>query len=216
MFDFKTAEFLEATRRMVECLDPIVALEETLIDLFTLKDPQKSTFFLVTTSLAILYLEAAIALSLLAIMLTIQYNAYYRRVYQPHSETYIRNAQMLLFIMNTVTDATDSIQVFVRDVIFWGKPDQSVLMMNISLFGSITVYISLHLLPLRALTVAALWIATLRNSEFFNSLGVAILKRLQKVDYARLQAQLITTTLAWKTYLYESAKSTTDTCIVIY
>ena len=39
MFDFKTAEFLEATRRMVECLDPIVALEETLIDLFTLKDP---------------------------------------------------------------------------------------------------------------------------------------------------------------------------------
>ena len=66
---------------MIECLDPVVDVYETILDLYHLKDPFKSTLFFLITSLAILHFEAASALSLLGILLFIQYNAYYRRIY---------------------------------------------------------------------------------------------------------------------------------------
>lgn len=55
-------------------------------------------------------------------------------------------------------------------------------MMNIALFGSVIVYLSLVLLPLRWIAVSALLLFALRNSEFFNTLGLSILKRLKKAD----------------------------------
>ena len=62
-------------------------------------------------------------------------------------------------------------------------------MMNVALFGSIVLYLSLMLLPLRWITVIVSGFALLKNSEFFNSLGLSILKRLQKIDAKRkLQA----------------------------
>ena len=56
---------------MIECLTPVVDVYENLLDLFHLKDPFKSTFFLIVCSLAILHFEAAIALCLLGILLLI-------------------------------------------------------------------------------------------------------------------------------------------------
>ena len=58
-------------------------------------------------------------------------------------------------------------------------------MMNVALFGSIILYLSLMFLPLRWITVIVSGLALLKNSEFFNSLGLSILKRLQKVDAKR-------------------------------
>ena len=51
-------------------------------------------------------------------------------------------------------------------------------MMNVSLFGCIFVYLSLKLLPLRWILVFALWLGALRNSEFFTTLGMSVIKRL--------------------------------------
>ena len=87
-----SVEFLSVFRKMVECLDPAVDLYEAILDLFHLKDPLKSTLFLIVASLSILYYEAAMGFALLGIFLYIQYNAYYRRVLEPHSITYVRNA----------------------------------------------------------------------------------------------------------------------------
>ena len=74
-------ELAAATKKMIECLDPAVDLYEALLEIKQLKDPYKSTLFLVVVSVAIIHYEAALALSLLSILLFIQYNAYYRRVY---------------------------------------------------------------------------------------------------------------------------------------
>ena len=84
---------------------------------------------------------------------------------------YVCNAQFLLQVMKIMNEATEVAETFTRDVLFWGKPTQSVLAMNVALFGSITVYISLQLLPMRLIAVVVLWLNILRNSEFFSTLG---------------------------------------------
>ena len=56
---------------MVECLDPAVDLYEAILDLIHLKDPYKSTLFLVGISFAIIHIEATVALSMIAIFLFI-------------------------------------------------------------------------------------------------------------------------------------------------
>ena len=58
-------------------------------------------------------------------------------------------------------------------------------MMNVALFGSIILYLSLMFLPLRWITVIVSGLALLKNSEFFNSLGLSILKRVKKIDAKR-------------------------------
>ena len=175
MFEFQSVEFLDATRKMIECLSPVLDIYINLLDLVHLKDPFRSSLFFIVISLAILHLEAVLSLALLGILLAIQYNAYYRREYQPYDVKYVRNAQFLLQIMNLITESIAIADGFVRDVIYWGNPAQSVLMMNIALFGSIILYLSLIFLPLRQLTIIALGCAVLRNSEFFNTLGLSVL-----------------------------------------
>ena len=64
-------------------------------------------------------------------------------------------------------------------------------MMNIGLFGGLSVYIILKLLPLRAIAVLCLWISALRNSEFFSTLGLSTMKRLRKIDYFRMELYLL-------------------------
>ena len=71
IFDFQTKAFLEATKRMIECLSPVLDLYVTIVDLIQLKDPYKSTLFFMTVSLAILNIEAALSLALLSIVLAI-------------------------------------------------------------------------------------------------------------------------------------------------
>ena len=56
---------------MVHCLDPAVEFYEAILDLLALKDPYKSALFLITTTLALLYYEAAISISLLGILIMI-------------------------------------------------------------------------------------------------------------------------------------------------
>lgn len=167
---------------MIECLSPVLDLYISTLDLIHLKDPYKSTLFFVTLSLLILHLEAVLSLALLAILLAIQYNAYYRREYQPYDVKYVRNAQFLLQLMNLIIESISITEGFVRDVIYWGNPAQSILMMNVALFGSIGLYLSLILLPLRQLTVVGLILAALRNSEFFNTLGCTLVDRARKID----------------------------------
>ena len=70
-----------------------------------------------------------------------------------------------------MNEGTEAVETFTRDVLFWGKPTKSVLVMNLALFGSITVYFALSFLPIRLILVVVLWLAILRNSEFFSSLG---------------------------------------------
>lgn len=107
---------------MIECLSPVIELYVTIIDLVQLKDPYKSTLFFMIVSLAILNLEAALSLALLAIVLAIQYNAYYRREYEPYNIDYVKNAQFLLQIMNLITESLALAESFVRDVLYWGNP----------------------------------------------------------------------------------------------
>lgn len=59
--------------------------------------------------------------------------------------------------------------------------------MNVALFGCLALYIVLKFFPLRALTVIALWMLNLKNSEFFCTLGVSIAKRLKKVNFALIE-----------------------------
>ena len=112
-------------------------------------------------------------------------------MYEPHSITYVRNSQFLLVLMNLVTESAEIAESFVKNVLFWGKPAQSVLMMSIGLFGGLGMYICLKLLPLRAITVLFIWICALRNSEFFNTLGLSTMKRLRKIDYYRIEISLL-------------------------
>ena len=107
IFDLQSVEIAAATKKLIECLDPICDLYEALLDLIRLKDPAKSTVFLLVSSLVILYLELTISVAMLGILVFIQYNAYYRRVYQPATITYVRSAQFLLLIMSAITHAFD-------------------------------------------------------------------------------------------------------------
>ena len=188
IFDLQSMELAAAMKRMVESLDLFVDLYEAVLDLFYLKDPYKSTFFLVATSLAILHLELAVAIGLLCILLFIQYNAYYRRIYEPPRITIVRNAQFVLVLIAIITDAADFIELFSRNVLYWGKPNQSVLMMNVAFFGCFIAYFSLSYLPLRPIIVIALWISALRNSEFFTTLGLSALHRVKRIDYNQFMA----------------------------
>ena len=94
--------------------------------------------------------------------------------------------------MNLVTDVVTVTENFKRDVLFWGKPPQAVLMMNIAFFGCITAYLSLIFLPLRWLCVLGLWIGTMSNSEFVMTLAKSFFKRLQKVDTNELRENTLT------------------------
>ena len=85
-----------ATKKVIERLGPAVDFYEAILDLINLRDPSKSTIFLICVSWSILHIEAAIACSLLSLLVVIQYNAYYRNVYEPPAITYVRNAQFLL------------------------------------------------------------------------------------------------------------------------
>lgn len=116
-------EFLDATRRMIECLSPVLDIYMTTLELVHLEDPCKSTLCFLVFSLAILYLEMVLSLALLAILIAIQYNAYYRREYQPYDVNFVRNAQFLLQIMNLIVESIAIADGFVRDVIYWGNPD---------------------------------------------------------------------------------------------
>ena len=181
-----------------------------------MKDPYKSTLFLLVTSLGILHIEAAIALSLIGIMLFIQYNAYYRRVYEPYSITYVRNAQFLLVLMSLITESAELAETFARNVLFWGKPAQSVLMMNFSLFSCVFVYLSLKFLPLRWILVASLWLAALKNSEFFNTFGVAIIRRAQRVDWNAVKAKTFAVTEKFTIYFLDEARKVCNELIELY
>ena len=88
--------------------------------------------------------------------------------------------------MNLVTDSAELLELFTKDVLFWGKPARSILMMNISIFGCLFVYLALKFLPLGLITVIIIWVSTLRNSEFFCNLAVAVNKRLKRVDFNKL------------------------------
>ena len=83
IFDLQSMELLTALKKMINCLDPTVDLYEDALDLIHLKDGYKSALFLIVASISMLHYEAAMSLSLIGILLAIQYNAYYRRVYQP-------------------------------------------------------------------------------------------------------------------------------------
>ena len=114
--------------------------------------------------------------------------------------------------MNLCTESSEIVETFVKNVLFWGKPAQSVLMMNVALFGCLAVYISLYLLPLRTLAVFGLWISALRNSEFFNMLGISALKRLRKIDYVTIEHSLVER----KNKVLELSKDMADLAIAIY
>jgi len=189
IFDLHSMELASATKKLIECLDPVVDVYEGLLNLFHLRDPYKSTLFLITLSLAILHFEAAVALGLVGIVFFIQYNAYYRRVYEPHSITIVRNAQFMIVLISLITDSVSMVETFERNVLYWGKPDQTLLTMNIFLFGSVIVYLSLVLLPLRWTLVAILWLGFLKNSEFFNTLGLSTVRRLQRIDWHAVKAK---------------------------
>ena len=66
---------------MIECLSPVLDIYMSTLELVHLEDPCKSTLCFLVFSLAILYLEMVLSLVLLAILVAIQYNAYYRREY---------------------------------------------------------------------------------------------------------------------------------------
>ena len=210
---------MAATKKMVECLDPAVDLYEAILDIMHLKDPYKSALFLMVASVAILHYEAALALSLIGILIFIQYNAYYRRVYEPHSVTYVKNAQFLLLLMNLVTESAEIAENFVRNTLYWGKPARSVLAMNVALFGCIGVYVSLKFLPLRGIAVLILWLGALRNSEFFTTLGRNTLKELQKTkDKKKKQASLIDQLglKETKDKILENTRKVIDLMILLY
>lgn len=64
-------------------------------------------------------------------------------------------------------------------------------MMNVSLFGCVITYLSLKFMPLRFFCVVGLWLAALKNSEFFNTLGLSVLSRLSRVNWAEKRATTI-------------------------
>ena len=94
--------------------------------------------------------------------------------------------QFLLLLMNLVTDSAELLEMFTKDVLFWGKPARSILMMNVSIFGCLIVYLALRFLPLGLITVVIIWVITLKNSEFFSNLAVALIKRQKRVDTDKL------------------------------
>lgn len=175
-------ELLAALKKMINCLEPCVDIYEDVLDLIQLKDPYKSALFLMVASVSIVNYEAAISLSLIGVLLMIQYNAYYRRVYQPQNITIVRNANFILLLMHLVTEAVETIEKFKREILYWGKPARSILAMNMALFGCIGVYITLTFLPLRWIVVVILWVCVLSSSEFFSALCISIVKRLEKID----------------------------------
>ena len=185
-----TVEVAAATKKVIEGLGPAVDLFEAVRDLIHLKDPYKSIIFLLILSWSILHLEAATACALLALMIMIQYNAYYHREYEPPAINYIRNAQFLLQVMNLMNEGTKFARDFTRDVLYWGNRKQSVLTMNLALFGSIPVYISLRFLPIRLILVTALWVGMLRNSDFCSNLGKTTIERFQRIDFAQKRKKL--------------------------
>ena len=89
-----------------------------------------------------------------------------------------------------MNEGTEFASTFTRDVIYWGKPQQSVLVMNLALFGSIIVYISLKFMPLRLIAVVILWLSVLQSSEFFSTLGKTTLQRVNKIDFVSKRKQV--------------------------
>ena len=57
---------MTSTMKLLEVLDPLVEFQDTMIDLFTMKDTYKSCSFLGVASFTIMYFEIAIPLWFIA------------------------------------------------------------------------------------------------------------------------------------------------------
>ena len=89
-------------------------------------------------------------------------------------------------------------------------------MMNTSIFGCLIVYLLLKFLPLDLITVVLIWVCTLRNSEFFSNLFVAICKRLKRVDTNKLRKNYIVKYTKTKDYIFDKAEKMTKFALEIY
>ena len=127
-------------------------------------------------------------------------------MYEAHSITIVRNAQFLIVLISLITESVELLETFTRNVLYWGKPAQSVLTMNIALFGCVFVYLSLILLPLRTILVITLWLACLKNNEFFSTLSASLMHRLSRVRWQQKQRKVVEfLTLYWMGFLDKSS-----------
>lgn len=71
IFDLQTAEMAAATKKVIENMSAVVDFYEAVFDLIRLKDPCKSTIFLLVLTICLLCLEAALACLLLSLLVYI-------------------------------------------------------------------------------------------------------------------------------------------------
>lgn len=108
-------------------LDPIVEVWLFLEDIFTLKDITLTLLFLSASSLCVIFFELALAMLPIALALYILSNAYYMKRYKVAKPNITRTAGFILNQMEQGIAARPKVDRLVSDIVFWGKPNFTLL-----------------------------------------------------------------------------------------
>lgn len=184
--NLELAKLVEKTLPFLAALDPVVSVAFFLEDIFTLKDMTRTLLFLTASSLAILFFELAIAMLPVALMLYILSNSYYMKRYQVSRPKIARTVPWILAQMEAGIAIRPKVDRLVSDVVFWGKPQFSLLVIKAAVPASISMFVGLRYMPLRNVAASSIWVPVLSQVEFFKVLGQAVTLQLSETDFEAL------------------------------
>lgn len=174
---------IDKTMPFLAAIDPAVTTAVFFIDIFTLKNLLHTLLFLTAATLGVIFFELAISATPLAISVFILYNSYFMRRYKVARPNIQRNVAFLISQMDLIIAARPRIESWVSDVIFWGKPQLSILFCKAALPIALASLIGMFFFPFRLGVVFYLWIPVLSQIEFFKVLGQAVALQLNETDY---------------------------------
>jgi hypothetical protein len=180
---------IEKTMPFLAAIDPAVTVAVFLVYIFTLKNLLHTLLFCVAATLGIIFFELAVSAAPLALALFILYNSYFMRRYKVARPNIGRNVTFLISQMDLIIAARPKIESWVSDVVFWGKPQLSILFCKSALPIAIASLIGMFFFPFRLGVVFYLWVPVLTQIEFFKVLLQAVTLQLSETDFQRLQNQ---------------------------
>jgi hypothetical protein len=98
-----------------------------------------------------------------------------------------RNVAFLISQMDLIIAARPKLESWVSDVVFWGKPQLSILFYKSALPIAIASLIGMFFFPFRLGVVFYLWVPVLTQIEFFKVLLQAVTLQLSETDFQSLQ-----------------------------
>lgn len=88
--------------------------------------------------------------------------------------------------MDLIIAVRPGIDRIISELLFWGKPELSILCLQLSVASSIVTFIGLYTIPIRWLLVFGLWGTILSQIELVKVLIQAVTLQLSETDFQML------------------------------